>query len=151
MVMQRIHPPSVLPQEPQPGGVLAEGLQQHRAGNLVLAEQAYRACLSAQPEHPQALAFLANALARRGHFQLAIKCASRALRNAPYLGEARFILGAGLLGLSHSKNGRGAAHTSVGARSSSSQCMAEGIAGQIWNLHTRLFITTQDGAVIESG
>ena len=101
MPLPRIHPPIVLPQEPQPGRTLAQGLQHHRAGNLVLAEQAYRSYLSEEPEHPQALAFLANTLARSGQFQQAIECASRALRSAPYLGEARFILGAALLGLSH--------------------------------------------------
>ena len=87
--------------EPQPEGILADGLQQHRAGNLVLADQAYRRCLSAEPEHPQALAFLANILAQGGSFQLAIEYSSRALRKAPYLVEARFILGVGLLGLKH--------------------------------------------------
>ena len=101
--MQNIQPPIVLPQEPTPGGILAEGLQHHRTGNLLLAEQAYRSYLSAEPEHPQALAFLANVLVRSGHFQQATECASRALRSTPYLGEARFILGAALLCLNHPK------------------------------------------------
>ena len=69
----------------------------------MLAEKAYRSYLSAEPEHPQALAFLGNLLARSGHFQQASEYASRALRSAPYLGEARFILGAALLCLNYPK------------------------------------------------
>ncbi len=61
------------------GGLLAEALQFHRAGQLIEAEQLYRQILETQPDHPEALHLLGVAVLQRGSAEEAVSLIGKAI------------------------------------------------------------------------
>src|SRR5688500_19368321 len=62
---------------------LAEATNHHRAGRLAAAEQIYRALLSRDPNHPQALALLGLIAHQVGRHDDAVTLISRSIAFAP--------------------------------------------------------------------
>lgn len=78
--------------------VLADGLEQHRMGNLPRAEQEYRTVLLFDPENHDALHLLGVLMDQKGDHQEAARLLERAVARAPHVAMFHLNFGNALVG-----------------------------------------------------
>ena len=85
-----IEPPIRLPGDPEIPEILQTALAFHQQGQAGDAEKLYSEFLMANPQHPQALAFLGACLAQNGRYQEADALLMQSIQLAPELADPRY-------------------------------------------------------------